>query len=242
MAPELAPGGRLRAGINYGNVVLARREAGGELRGLHVDLALALGVDAGVPVDLAGFPAAGDIVERLRAGALDVGFLSYETARLGEVEFSPPYLEIDATYLVPPGSPLRDVPDVDRDGVRIAIAGRSVYEHYLKRALRHARLSSAPSTHAAYELFAAGGFDALVGLRPRLIADAAAMPASRVLEGRFMLTQQALAVPAGRAGAARQVRRFVEKSVASGLVARLLAAHGVRGAAVAPLQPGADSE
>jgi polar amino acid transport system substrate-binding protein len=227
---ELAPAGRLRAGINYGNVVLANRDpASGELRGVHVDLARELGRRAGVAVELVGYAAAGTIVEALKSGALEVGLLSYEPARTGEVAFSPVYLEVDATYLVPPGSPLRAAADVDQDGVRVAIAAASVYEHYLKRNLKHATLLSASSTHEAFELFATRRLDALVGLRPRLVADSRLMPGSRVLDGRFMAVGQALASPRGRDAGTLYLRRFIEAAMASGLVAGLLEKHGVRG-------------
>ena len=117
---DLAPAGRLRVGINYGNVILAGRDpASGELRGVHVDLARELARRTGIPLELVGYPAAGAIVEALNSGALDVGLLSYEPARNSEVAISPVYLEVDATYLVPPGSPLRAAADVDRDGVSV---------------------------------------------------------------------------------------------------------------------------
>lgn len=232
---ELAPAGRLRAGINYGNVILASRDpASGQLRGAHVDLARELGRRAGVPVELMGYAAAGEMVEGLKAGRLDVALLSTEPARAHEIVFSPAYLEVDATYLVPPGSPLRTADDVDRDGVRIAIAARSVYEIYLLKHLKRAKLMNAPSTHAAYELFAASKLDALVGLRPRLVADAEMMPGSRVVDGRFMVVEQSIASPKGRDAGAKYVREFIEDVKASGFVARSLEKNGVRGVAVAP--------
>jgi len=232
---ELAPAGRLHAGINYGNVILASRDpASGELRGVHVDLVRELARRAGVPLELVGYDAAGAIVEGVKSGALDVGLLSYEPARTGEVAFSPVYLEVDATYLVPPGSPLRAADDVDRDGVRIAITARSVYEFFLMRHLKRAKLISAPSTHAAFELFAASRLDALVGLRPRLAEDAERMPGSRVVDGRFMVVGQAIAMPVGRSAARRWIHHFTEDAKASGLIARLLENNGVRGASVAP--------
>jgi len=234
---ELAPAGRLRAGINYGNVILAARDpASGELRGVHVDLVRELARRAGVPLELVGYDAAGAIVEGIMSGALDVGLLSYEPARTGEVAFSPVYLDVEATYLVPPGSPLRTAADVDRDGVRIAIAAGSVYELYLSRHLQHAKLISAPSTHAAFELFTASRLDALVGLRPRLAGDAEMMPGSRVVDGSFMVVGQAIAVPVGRNAALRWIHRFTEDVKSSGLIARLLENNGVRGVSVAPGQ------
>jgi polar amino acid transport system substrate-binding protein len=232
---EIAPGGRLRAGINFGNVILASRDAAsGEMRGVHVDLARELGRRLGVPVDLQGRSAAGTLVEELKAGALDVALLSFEPSRADEVAYSPAYLEVDATYLVPPGSPLRAAEDVDRDGTRIAITARSVYEFFLKRHLRHAKLVAAPSTHAAFELFAREKLDALVGLRPRLVTDAEMMPGSRIVGGRFMLVEQAVATPKGREASAQYIRGFIEDAKASGLIARAIANNQVRGVTVAP--------
>ena len=231
---ELVPTGRLRAGINYGNVILAARDMGsGELHGVHVDLARELGRQLGVPVDLRGRAAAGALVEELKAGALDVALLSFEPSRAGEISFSPAYLEIDATYLVPPGSPLFAADDVDADGVRIAIAAKSVYEFFLVRRLKRAKLVSAPSTHAAFELFAAEKLDALVGLRPRLVADSEMMPGSRIVDGRFMLVEQAVASPKGRSAGAQCIREFIESAKTSGFIARALEANGVRGVSIA---------
>jgi polar amino acid transport system substrate-binding protein len=232
---ELAPAGRLRVGINYGNVILAAKDPGsGELLGVHVDLAHELGRRLGVPVELQGRAAAGTLVEELKAGALDVALLSFEPSRAGEIVFSPVYLELDATYLVPPGSPLRGADDVDGVGVRIAIAAKSVYEFFLVRHLKRAKLFNAPSTHAAFELFAREKLDALVGLRPRLVADSEMMPGSRIVDGRFMLVEQAIASPWGRNAGAQYIREFTEDVKGTGFVARSLTKNGVRGVTVSP--------
>jgi len=231
---DIAPGGRLRAGINFGNVILASREpASGVLRGVHVDLARELGRRLGVPVDLQGRAAAGALVGELKAGALDVALLSFEPSRADEIAYSPAYLEVDATYLVPPGSPLRKAEDVDREGARIAITARSVYEFFLKQHLKHAQLVAAPSTHAAFELFAREKLDALVGLRPRLVADAEMMPGSRIVDGRFMLVEQAVASRKGREAGAQFIRDFIEDAKSSGLIARAISNNQVRGVRVA---------
>ena len=230
---ELAPTGTLRAGINYGNVVLATKDAAtGELRGVHVDLARELARRAGVTIELIGFDAAGTLVDGLKNGTLDVALLSAEPARAGEITFSPAYVDIDATYLVPAGSPINSVADVDRAGIRVAIAAKSAYEFYLSRTLKNARLVSGPGTFGAYDVFVSGKLDALVGIRPRLVIEAEKLPGSRVLSDRFMAIEQTIASPKGRAAAAASVRDFVEDAKASGLVAGMLANHGVRGVSV----------
>jgi polar amino acid transport system substrate-binding protein len=173
------------------------------------------------------------MVEGLKAGRLDVAWLSTEPARAGEIVFSPPYLEVDATYLVPPGSPLRAAAEVDRAGVRIAIATGSVYEFHLNRHLERATLVGAASTHAAFELFAAKRLDALVGLRPRLAVDSEMMPGSRVVDGRFMRVEQSIASRRGRDAGAEYLRGFVADLKLSGMIAAALERNGVRGVAVA---------
>ena len=230
---ELAPTGTLRAGINYGNVVLATKDAAtGELRGVHVDLARELARRAGVDVELIGFDAAGSLVDGIKSGALDVALLSAEPARAGEITFSPAYVDIDATYLVPAGSAIQSVAAVDRAGVRVAIAAKSAYEFYLSRTLKHAKLVAGSGTFGAYDVFVSGKLDALVGIRPRLVIEAEKLPGSRVLADRFMAIEQTIASPKGRAATATYVRAFVEDAKASGLIARMLAQHGVRGVSV----------
>jgi polar amino acid transport system substrate-binding protein len=232
---ELAPTGKLRAGINYGNVVLATKDAAsGELRGVHVDLARELARRAGTDVELIGYDTAGAMVDGLKSGALDVALLSAEPARAGEINFSPAYVDIDATYLVPAGSTIRSVADIDRAGTRIAIAAKSAYEFFLSRNLKHAKLVAGPGTFGAYDVFVSGKLDALVGIRPRLVIEAEKLPGSRVLEGRFMAIEQTIASRRNLDAGANYLRDFIEEVKASGLVARMLESNGVRGVSVAP--------
>lgn len=232
---ELAPTGTLRAGINYGNVVLATKDpVSGELRGVHVDLVRELARRAHVAIELIGYDSAGAMVDGLKRGALDVALLSAEPARAGEIMFSPAYVDIDATYLVPAGSPIRDVADIDREGTRVAIAAKSAYEFFLSRNLKHAKLVAGPGTFGAYDVFVTGKLDALVGIRPRLVIESEKLPGSRVLGGRFMAIEQTIASPRDRDAAAGYIRTFIEDMKASGGIARMLTDHRVRGVTVAP--------
>jgi polar amino acid transport system substrate-binding protein len=232
---ELAPGGTLRAGINYGNVILATRDpASGESRGVAIDLARELGRRLGVPVELIPYDGVAAMVDAATAGAWDIAFLGIDPAREGEISFTAAYLEIEATYLVPAGSPVRTVSDVDREGVRVAAPARANYELFLGRHLRRAQLVRAPSADGAFDLLVAGRADVLAGLRQALLGLAERLPGSRVLDGRFMAVRQAVGVPRGRAAGLAYVRRVVEDAKASGLVARAIERTGARGIAVAP--------
>jgi polar amino acid transport system substrate-binding protein len=232
---DLVPTGKLRAGINYGNPVLATRDpASEELRGVAVDLARELGRRVGAAVELVGYESAGKMFDGVRAGAWDVAFLVIDPGRAGEISFTAPYLEIEGTYLVPAGSPLRAIADVDRAGVRIGVSSKSAYDLFLSRSIQHAQLVHAPDPNAAFELLVTGQVDVVAGVRQHLVNSAERLPGARVLDGRFMAIQQALGLPRGRDAAAKYLYEFIEDVKASGLVSRAIEKAGIRGVSVAP--------
>jgi polar amino acid transport system substrate-binding protein len=231
---ELAPIGRLRVGINFGNALLASKDGNGAPGGIAVDLAQELARRVGVPIEIVSYDTAGLMADGAKAGSWDVAFLAGDPARAEEIAFTAPYLEIDTTYLVVADSPLRTLADVDREGVRVAVSDKSAYDLFLTRTLKHARLVRAPGVNASVDLFFADKLDALAGLRPLLVEIAEERPFTRVLEGRFTVVQQAVGTPKGRNAAATFLREFVEDVKASGLVAKAIERNGIRGVSVAP--------
>jgi len=231
---ELAPTGKLRVGINYGNFLLVNKD---RASGIAVDLGREIGRRLGVPVELVTYEAAGKLADGVKTGAWDVAFLGAEPQRANEIAFTAAYLEIPATYLVPAGSRIRAIEEVDREGVRIAVAQKSAYDLYLSRNLKHAQLLRAEGIQGSYDLFIAQKLEVLSGLKPRLVTDAEKLPGSRVLDGQFTAVQQAIGTPKSREAGARYLREFAEEAKASGLVAEAIARHGVRGVSVAPKAP-----
>lgn len=232
---ELAPSGRLRAAINFGNPVLAQKDsATGEARGVSVDLTYALGRRLGVPVELVAFDAAGKVFDAIASKAWDVAFLAIEPVRSAEINFSPPYVIIEGSYLVPSSSPLRNIEDVDRNGIHIAVGRGSAYDLYLTRTLKHAELVRAATSAAAIDEFQARGLDVLAGVRQPLAAFAKTHPNVRLMAGRFMVIQQAMGTPKGRPAGARYLHRFVEEMKATGFIAEALEKSHQPDVAVAP--------
>jgi polar amino acid transport system substrate-binding protein len=232
---ELAPSGTLRVGINYNNRVLATRDpAGGDSRGVAVDLAREIGRRLAVPVELVPYTAAGRMADGAKAGEWDIAFLADDPGRAADITFTVPYLEIDMTYLVPPGSAIRTIEEVDRAGVRIAAVAQSAYEMFLTRSLKQAQVVRVAANQAADAALASGAVEVLSGLRDRLLTVAEGLPGSRVLDGRFTVARQAIGMPKGRDTAAAYLNAFVEEAKASGLVARAIGESGARGVSVAP--------
>ena len=230
----ITPTGMLRVGINLGNFLLTKKDSNsGEAGGIAVDLGRELGRRLGVPVEIIGYPTPGELADAATFGAWDVGFLGAEPQRAKEIDFTPAYVEIEATYLVPPGSQLREIADVDREGARIAVPEKSAYELYLTRTLKHAQLIRTKGGDAAFKLFVEEKLEALAGLRPRLVKDHDQLPGSRIIYGRFTAVQQAIGIPTGRLVGLKYLREFVEDIKASGLVARTIEKNRVRGLTVA---------
>jgi polar amino acid transport system substrate-binding protein len=239
---DLAPTGKLRAAINYGNIVLAQKGPAGEARGVSVDLANELGRRLGVPVELLSYDAAGKVADAAASNAWDVAFVAIDPGRGKTIAYSAPYVLIEGTYLVRNDSPLRRVEEFDRPGMRIAVGAKSAYDLYLSRALKQATLVRSPTSPEAIPLFINQRLDAVAGVKQPLVIYAKNNPGYRVIDGRFMAIEQAMGTPQGRSGAGvRYLAQFVEEMKSSGFVAASLQRSGQRDAMVAPAaSPSAD--
>ncbi|HSG76624.1 MAG TPA: ABC transporter substrate-binding protein [Burkholderiales bacterium] len=230
---DLTPTGKLRVGVNLSNFLLVQSNPDGTIRGIVPDLAQELAKRLGVAAELRKYEKVGDVADGAKKGEWDVAFIGAEPQRAAEIDFTAPYVEIEATYLVPAGSPIRTLADVDRKGVRIAVAERSAYHLWLERNIKHATLVTAAGIEASYQVFVKDKLEVLAGLKPRLMEDVAKLPGATILEGRFTAVQQAIGTPKGRPEGAAYLRKFAEDIKSSGLVAQLIGRHKIRGLSVA---------
>ena len=232
---ELAPHGVLRAGINMSNFLLVTgRTASGDPEGVSPSMARAIADRLGVAVKYVPFPKPGELADAVGDDKWDIGLIGAEPARAEKIAFTAAYVEIEATYLVPAGSPITSIAEVDRPGVRIAVSARSAYDLWLERNIKHATLVRSDGLAGAVEKFVDGKLDALAGLRPGLLGDVQKIPGGRILDGQFTAVQQAIGTPRGNTAGAAFLRAFVEEAKASGLVGSFIALHKVKGLSVAP--------
>ena len=229
---ELAPTGKLRAGINLGNMLFTSKDAAtGQLSGVSIDVMRELASRLGVPVDLVIYATPGDVADASEKGAWDVAILAIEPARAKTITFSPAMTEIDATYVVHKDSALRSAEQADAAGIRIAAPEKAGFELYLTRVLRNATLIRTKGSQAAIDLFNQRGADALAGLKPMLLETVDTLPDARLLDGKFMTVNHGLGIPRDRPAAAAYLKGFVEEIVTSGFIARSIARNGVKGIA-----------
>ena len=234
LVKEFAPSGSLRAAINLGNPILANKDSAGQPYGVSVDLARELGKRLGVPVELVPFTAAGKVVEAVKAAQVDIAFVAIDPVRGGDMAQTPAYVQIEGAYMVPNASPIKTNAEVDRAGHRIVVGINSAYDLYLTREIKAATLVRAPSSPTVLDMMAAQKLEVAAGVKQQLQMDAKRIPGMRLLEGRFMVINQAMGLPKGRDAAHAYLSGFVQEMKASGFVAQALATHKIEGAAVAP--------
>ena len=227
---QLAPTGKLRAGMNLGNALFTKQDpASDELRGVSVDLMRELASRLGLPVEFVVHATPGEVADAADKGTWDVAILAIEQARAQTIAFSPAMTEIAATYVVHKESQLQSVDQVDTFGVRIVAPEKAGYELYLTRTLRNATLVRSKNFSAAIDLFNEQDADALASLKPTLLESMGKLPDGRLLEGKFMTVNHGLGTPRERPAAAQYLKAFVEEMNASGFIARSIARHGVQG-------------
>src|SRR3954469_9146752 len=165
---ELTSTGKLRAGINFQNVLLTTLGPNGEQGGVAVEFARELAQRLAVPLEIISYKSAGSLADSVSSGAWEISVLGDEPERAKVIAFAPPLTEIEATYLVPAGSPIRSIGEVDKAGVRIVSPAKSAYDLYLSRTIRNAQLVQIAGSKAAQEHFVKEKLDALAGLKPGL--------------------------------------------------------------------------
>lgn len=235
---RLAPGDILRAGINLSNFLLvSARAADGAPVGVSPDMAKAIADRLGVALRLVPYASPALLADAAGRDEWDIGLIGAEPQRAETIAFTAPYAQIEATYLVPAGSPLTTIDAVDAPGIRIAVTGGTAYGLWLDRNIRRAELVRTATMDETFADFRDRGLDALAGLRMRLLDDAKQLPGARLLDGRFMAVQQAIGVPRRSDGLTEEavawLGRFVAAATASGFVADRIRHHGVTGLSVA---------
>jgi len=236
---ELAPTGKLRVGLILSNQVLVTKDPGtGELRGVTINLGRALAQRLGVPLETVGYANPAALVKSFGANEWDIAFLAFDAARAQEVDFSPPYMEVDNTYLVTEKSSVGTVELADQVGVTIAVPERSAPDLFLSRNLKSAKVMRVPGgADAAVEVLKSGKADAYAENAHMLSLYADRLPGARVLEGRYTVIQHAIATPKGKMAASEYIKAFVQEAKADGTVAEAIRAGGLRRTRVALTSP-----
>jgi polar amino acid transport system substrate-binding protein len=230
-----APTGKLRVGLQLGaphNVI--RDPLSGEMKGVGFDLGKELARRLGVAFEPVLYPSVGALLDSGKSGAWDVAFVGFSPARAKEWDFTGLHMQMEFGYLIPSGSPIATVADVDRPGTRLAVQEKSGPDSFFSGTLKNVAVVRAPSNPAAMEDVKAGRADVMGSIKPVLFELSSQLPGSRVLDGRAGMDPHAMVMPKGRDAGRAYARQFVEDAKAQGLVQAAIERVGMRGAVVAP--------
>jgi len=232
---QLAPHGILYAAVYLGNFLLVTgRSPAGEPTGIAPDICRTIAERLGVELNLQGFETQDEVVNSAADGKCGIALVGSDPARAKRVTFTPAYVELEASYLVPANSSIVNISQVDQPGIRIASFFKSAYDLWLQRNLKHATLVHADSLQASNELFVSENLDALAGLKTGLVSAAQKIPGARILEGQFTGIQQAIATQKSHLEAIEFLSTCVEEFITAGLVTALIQKYQVQGLSVAP--------
>jgi len=237
LASDLAPTGTLRATYIATNPVQAFVDPQTkEVRGPAAELTRELAKRAGVPFTIKGANGVQGVIDSVKNGEADIGFVAFDPTRATQVDFSQAYSLAQNSYLVPESSPIKSVADADRAGVRIGVGARDAGDHFLTRTLKHAELkrNEGGNIEVALKQLAAGEIDAYAGNRMRLHGIAQRTPGLRLVPDNFYGVEQSVIVPKGNAARLAIVEKFLDEARASGLIAESIARAGLVGVDVAP--------
>jgi polar amino acid transport system substrate-binding protein len=231
---RLITAGKLRVALQLGsphNVI--RDPVSGEMKGVGYDLGKELARRVGVPFEPVFYPSVGALLDAGKAGAWDVAFVGFSPARAKEWDFTALHMEVEFGYLVPGGSSISTMADVDRPGIRVAVQEKSQPDIFLSRTLKNGIVVRASSLAGTVDVLRSGRADAIFSIKPSLFEISNQLPGSKVLDGQPGIDPHAMALPKGRDPALAYARRFIEEAKSSGLVKAAIERAGMRGAAVA---------
>ena len=232
---ELAPTGVLRVAINLSNFLLVTGKAGnGDPQGVAPDMGAEIARRLGVPVTYVPFAHPGPLADKVDTDSWDIGLIGAEPQRAEKIYFTKPYVEIQSTYMVPSGSRITSITDVDQPGIKIACTARTAYGLWLERNIKHATLIWTDTLDNSYDKFVADKLDALAGLKPKLLSEVQRMPGAKILDGQFSAVQQAIGTSRKNTAAPKFLEAFIDDAKRSSLVQNFIDKHKVVGLSVAP--------
>lgn len=234
---ELAPNGELRGGVVVApaaSAFFAVRDQKGEPRGVTVDLLRAFAEKLSLPLALQTYDNSGQVTDAVAKADCDVAFMPQDAERAKKVEFGPAYYLIESTYLVPAGSAIQSIEEVNRPGVRIVAIANTTTMRSARRTAPQASVEEVASVDRMTEMARQGDGDAFALSRDSFVGLLPKLPGARVLPGRFQEVGIGVAVPKGRPGALKLVSGLLQDAKKDGVVRRALDAAGFIDAEIAP--------
>ena len=227
---QLAPTGILRAGINLSNFLLVSSTAAdGSPQGISPDIANLVASTLGLSCELVCFDRPGKLADAVNQDIWDIGNIAFEAERAQTLDFSHPYVVIEANFLVRHDDDFWTNDDIDRAAAKIAVSERSAYDLWLTDHFSQAQIIRASSIQAAHDLFFEKKVDVLASLKPKLLEDMANHSGVRIIDPSFTAVKQSIGLAKGKAESIAFINTLIAQSIKNGWIAAQLELHGMTG-------------
>ena len=227
---QLAPTGILRAGINLSNFLLVSSTAAdGSPQGISPDIANLVASTLGLSCELVCFDRPGKLADAVNQDIWDIGNIAFEAERAQTLDFSHPYVVIEANFLVRHDDDFWTNDDINRAAAKIAVSERSAYDLWLTDHFSQAQIIRASSIQAAHDLFFEKKVDVLASLKPKLLEDMANHSGVRIIDPSFTAVKQSIGLAKGKAESIAFINTLIAQSIKNGWIAAQLELHGMTG-------------
>ena len=224
----IAPKNVLRIGINMSNFLLVNKDSTfSKPEGLSPEIGKLLARELGINYEFVTFKNPGLLADAIDSDKWDVGNFAYEKKRAKIIDFSNPYVNIDANFLLRKNSEINQNHDVDNKNNKIAVVNRSAYDLWLSDNYKKAKIIRAKTIIETHNLFYNQDVNILAGLKPKLLEELKNNNEFKLIDEPFTFIKQSIGIKKGKTKAIDFINNFVSKKIKDGTIKSLLEKYGL---------------
>ena len=229
ISKKLAPTGVLRVGLNMSNFLLVNsKDSGGLPDGVSPDIGKKLAEELDVNCKLVEFEKPGLLADAVNDNQWDVGNIAFEKERGKTIDFSNPYVNIDANFIFRNKDNFKSNDEINSSGIKIAVVERSAYDLWLTENFKNAELIKVNTIENSHKLFREGSVDVLAGLKPKLMEEIENNNDFKIISNPFTYIKQSIGIKKGNPEILVFLNEFIFKMIKEGYVESLLKKHNVQ--------------
>ena len=226
---KIAPTGVLRVGVNMSNFLLVNsKDKLGVIDGVSPGIGKNLAKELNISFEIVQFANPGLLADAVDNNEWDIGNIASEKERGKTIDFSDPYVNIDANFLFREEDNFKNNNDIDQSGIKIAVFKRSAYDLWLTENLKKAELIRVNSIEESHNLFKENKVNILAGLKPKLIDEMKKNNNYEMIQSPFTYIKQSIGIKKGNPEVLDFINKFILNNIKEGYIKSLLQQHNVQ--------------
>ena len=226
---KIAPTGVLRVGVNMSNFLLVNsKDKLGVIDGVSPGIGKKLAKELNISFEIVQFANPGLLADAVDNNEWDIGNIASEKERGKTIDFSDPYVNIDANFLFREEDNFKNNNDIDQSGIKIAVFKRSAYDLWLTENFKKAELIRVNSIEESHNLFKENKVNILAGLKPKLIDEMKRNNNYEMIQSPFTYIKQSIGIKKGNPEVLDFINKFILNNIKEGYIKSLLQQHNVQ--------------